>query len=117
SNYSTGVTINLNPGASSITSPTQIANLGKGHSVQVNIYNAYLFNGDARSYIDNANGGSGNDIIVGNAIANTLNGGAGNDILTVGNGSDTIIGGAGTDTAIFSGNQANYLIAYNSSTQ
>ena len=117
SNYSTGVTINLNPGASSITSPTQIANLGNGHFAQGNIYNAYLFNGDARSYIDNANGGSGNDTIVGNAIANTLNGGAGNDILTGGSGSDTIIGGAGTDTAIFSGNQANYLIAYNSNTQ
>ncbi len=54
---------------------------------------------------------------IGNAIANTLNGGAGNDTLTGGGGNDTIIGGAGTDTAVFSGNQANYLIAYNSSTQ
>ena len=76
-----------------------------------------MFNGDARSYIDNAIGGSGNDTIVGNAIANTLNGGAGNDTLTGGSGNDTIIGGAGTDTAVFSGNQANYLIAYNSTTQ
>ena len=76
-----------------------------------------MFNGDARSYIDNAIGGSGNDTIVGNAIANTLNGGAGNDTLTGGGGNDTIIGGAGTDTAVFSGNQANYLIAYNSTTQ
>jgi hypothetical protein len=117
SNYSTGVTVNLNPGASSITSATQLAYLGDGHYAQGNIYNAYLFNGDARSYIDNAIGGSGDDIIVGNAIANTLNGGAGNDILTGGSGNDTIIGGADTDTAVFSGNQANYLIAYNSSTQ
>ena len=117
SNYSTGVTVNLNPGASSITSAAQLAYLGDGHYAQGNIYNAYLFNGDARSYIDNAIGGSGNDIIVGNAIANTLNGGAGNDILTGGSGNDTIIGGAGTDTAVFSGNQANYLIAYNSNTQ
>ena len=84
SNYTTAVTINLNPGASSITSTTQLAYLGNGHYAAGNIYNAYLFNGDARSYIDNAIGGSGNDIIIGNAIANTLNGGGGNDTLTGG---------------------------------
>lgn len=33
-------------------------------------------------HIDNANGGSGNDTIIGNGIANTLNGGNGNDVLT-----------------------------------
>ena len=49
SNYTTAVTINLNPGASSITSSTQLAYLGNGHYAAGNIYNAYLFNGDARS--------------------------------------------------------------------
>jgi len=97
SNYSTGVTINLNPGASSITSAVQLAYLGNGHYASGNIYNAYLYNGDARSYIDNAIGGSGNDTITGNAIANILTGGAGNDTLDGGGGNDTIIGGAGTD--------------------
>src|SRR5438128_9244505 len=67
SNYTTAVTINLNPGASSITSTTQLAYLGNGHYAAGNIYNAYLFNNDGRSYIDNANGGSGNDTITGNA--------------------------------------------------
>ncbi len=43
SNYTTGVTINLNPGASSITSSTQIAYLGNGHYAQGNVYNAYLY--------------------------------------------------------------------------
>ena len=86
SNYTTAVTINLNPGASSITSSTQLAYLGNGHYAAGNIYNAYLFNDDARSYIDNAIGGSGNDTIIGNAIANTLNGGNGNDTLTGGGG-------------------------------
>ena len=57
SNYTTAVAINLNPGASSITSSTQLAYLGNGHYAAGNIYNAYLFNGDARSYIDNAIGG------------------------------------------------------------
>ena len=116
SNYTTAVTINLNPGASSITSSTQLAYLGNGHYAAGNIYNAYLFNGDARSFIDNAIGGSGNDAITGNAIANTLNGGDGNDTLTGGAGNDTIIGGSGTDVAVFSGAYANYQINYNSGT-
>ena len=59
----------------------------------------------ARSYIDNAIGGSGNDTIIGNEIANVLNGGAGNETITGGGGNDTIIGGSGTDTAVYSGNQ------------
>ena len=117
SNYTTAVTINLNPGASSITSPTQLAYLGNGHYAQGNVYNAYLFNGNAQSYIENATGGAGNDTLIGNAIANILNGGAGNDTLTGGGGNDTLIGGLGTDTAVFSGNKANYLISYDSATQ
>ncbi|WP_283848560.1 M10 family metallopeptidase [Bradyrhizobium sp. SRL28] len=117
SNYSTAVTINLNPGASSITSSTQLAYLGNGHYAAGNIYNAYLFNGDARSYIDNALGGSANDAITGNAIANALNGGGGNDTLIGGAGNDTIVGGSGTDVAVFSGARSNYVVTYNSATQ
>lgn len=117
SNYSTAVSINLNPGASSITSTTQLANLGTSHYAAGNVYNAYLYNNDPRSYIDNAIGGAGNDTLIGNAIANNLNGGNGNDTLTGGGGNDTIIGGAGTDVAVYSGNKANYLITYNSTTQ
>ncbi|MCK1359002.1 CARDB domain-containing protein [Bradyrhizobium sp. 199] len=112
SNYTTNLSINLNPGASSVFSSVQLANLGNGHYASGNVYNAYLYNGDARSYIDNAIGGSGNDTIIGNAIANTLNGGGGNDTFTGGAGNDTIIGGAGTDTAVYSGSRASYLITY-----
>lgn len=117
SNYTTSLSINLNPGASSLFSAVQLANLGDGHSASGNVYNAYLYNGDVRSYIDNAIGGSGNDTILGNAIANVLNGGSGDDTLIGGGGSDTIIGGAGADTAVYSGNQADYVIVYNSATQ
>jgi Ca2+-binding RTX toxin-like protein len=117
SNYTTALRVNLNPGASSTTSATQIANLGNGHYASGNIYNAYLFNGDVRSYIDNAIGGSGNDSITGNAIANNLNGGGGNDTLTGGGGNDTIVGGTGTDVVVFTGNRANYLISYAAGTQ
>ncbi|WP_271614781.1 M10 family metallopeptidase [Bradyrhizobium sp. CCBAU 51627] len=117
SNYTTDLTINLNPGASSVFSMTQLAYLGDGHYASGNVYNAYLYNGDTRSLIDNATGGSGNDTIIGNAIANVLKGGGGNDTITGGGGNDTIDGGSGTDTAVYSGNRANYAVAYNSATQ
>jgi serralysin len=112
SNYTTNLTINLNPGASSLFSTAQLAYLGNGHYASGNVYNAYLYNGDTRSLIDNATGGSGNDIIIGNSAANVLKGGAGNDTITGGGGNDTIDGGPGTDTAVYSGNRANYLITY-----
>jgi serralysin len=117
SNYTTNLSINLNPGASSLFSSTQLAYLGNGHYAAGNVYNAYLYNNDPRSYIDNAIGGSGNDTIIGNAIANVLNGGGGNDTITGAAGNDTINGGNGTDTAVYLGNKANYSIGYNSSTQ
>jgi serralysin len=100
SNYTTAVNIDLNPGAYSITSATQLAYLGSGHYAHGNVYNAYLFNGDARSYIENAIGGSGADTITGNAIANRLDGRAGNDTLTGNGGADTFVYGQsyGQDT-------------------
>lgn len=117
SNYTTNLSINLNPGASSVFSSVQLANLGNGDYASGNVYNAYLYNNDARSYIDNATGGSGNDTIVGNAAGNILNGGVGNDTITGGGGNDTIIGGLGTDIAVYSGAEADYAISYNASTQ
>lgn len=117
SNYTTNLSINLNPGASSLFSTTQLAYLGNGHYAAGNVYNAYLYNGDTRSLIDNAIGGSGNDIIIGNSVANLLKGGAGNDTITGGGGNDTIDGGSGIDTAVYSGNQTSYSISYNSATQ
>ena len=117
SNYTTNLSINLNPGASSLFSSVQLAYLGDGHYASGNVYNANLYNGDARSYIDNATGCSGNDTIIGNAIANTLNGGGGNDTITGGAGNDTIIGGTGSDTAVYSGNLTNYTTTYNAATQ
>lgn len=100
SNYTTGVSVNLNPGASSTTSSVQLAYLGNGHYAQGNIFNAYLYNNDPRSYIDNAIGSTGDDTIVGNAIANALWGGAGNDTISGGGGNDIIGGGAGVDILI-----------------
>lgn len=98
SNYATAVRINLNPGLWSTTADGQKAYLGYGNYARANVFNAYLFKGDARSYIENANGGSAGDVIAGNAVANVLRGFAGNDILKGVGGNDTLVGGTGRDT-------------------
>jgi Ca2+-binding RTX toxin-like protein len=95
SGYATALTVNLNPGSCSITSSAQLAYLGNGQYAHGNVYNAYLFNGDVRSYIENAIGGSGGDTLIGNVIGNKLNGNGGADILTGGGGDDIFVFGAG----------------------
>jgi serralysin len=95
SNYATGVTADLNPGSYSITSSAQLAYLGSGQYAHGNVYNAYLFDGDPRSYIENAVGGSGADRLIGNPIDNRLDGGGGADILTGGGGDDRFVFGPG----------------------
>jgi serralysin len=110
SNYSTGLNINLGPGEWSTFSASQLPYLS-GSSTTIrspgNIANAHLYNQDARSYIENAIGGSGNDSITGNAVANNLVGGKGNDTLvgldgddglSGGKGNDQLVGGIGNDT-------------------
>lgn len=51
--------------------------------------------------IENATGGSGNDVLLGNGSANVLIGNAGDDILMGRGGKDTLNGGAGSDTASY----------------
>ena len=51
--------------------------------------------------IENATGGSGDDVLIGNAAANLLAGNAGDDYLLGGAGGDTLNGGAGFDTASY----------------
>src|SRR5690606_23545437 len=52
--------------------------------------------------IENAIGGSGNDVLVGNQADNVLKGGAGNAVLFGGGGADELWGGAGNDIFVFS---------------
>lgn len=98
SNYSTNLTVDLNPGGWTTTSTAQLARLdGSGRLAVGNIANALLHNGDLRSIIENAEGGSGNDRIVGNVADNTLWGNAGADTLIGGDGDDVLYGGSGAD--------------------
>lgn len=112
SRYTTNLSVDLNPGAWTTTSATQLAKLHYNGSqvADGNIANALLYKGDVRSLIENARGGSGADSITGNQANNTLwgnagndqlYGNAGNDLLLGGAGADRLDGGAGTDTASY----------------
>ena len=59
--------------------------------------------------IENAVGGSGNDLIIGNAASNKIWGGAGNDTIAAGAGIDYVTGGAGADTFVADINGATYV--------
>jgi Ca2+-binding RTX toxin-like protein len=47
--------------------------------------------------VENLIGGSGNDTLIGSALANNIKGGRGNDIIKGGDGNDVLDGGAGAD--------------------
>ena len=51
--------------------------------------------------VENAIGGSGSDLLIGNGVSNELKGGAGNDILFGAGGADKLWGGSGSDTFVF----------------
>ncbi|WP_161907465.1 M10 family metallopeptidase [Pseudomonas sp. L13] len=54
--------------------------------------------------IENASGGSGNDIIIGNNANNYIAGHAGNDVIYGAAGADTLSGGEGNDTFVYRSN-------------
>lgn len=104
SGYATDVRIDLAPGAWSVLSRSQRAVLeanGAGAADDAlatgNVANAYLYKGKLRSLIENATGGSGDDRIAGNQVANTLEGRNGADTLFGIDGDDILRGGAGAD--------------------
>lgn len=94
---STGGTINLIAGVSGGSQ------LGNAIYVQMGGFNlgrvSNIWIAD-NAIIENATGGSGNDRLIGNAVANVLIGGAGNDTLSGLAGNDTLEGGEGNDTLI-----------------
>lgn len=115
SNYTTNLSVDLTPGGWSDLSvggtfQKAALNAGSGIYARGHVFNALQYNGDVRSLIENANGGSGNDTLQGNQANNVLNGGAGNDsINTTSGGDDTFYGGIGDDYIYgYTGNEYYY---------
>ena len=101
SNYRSKLSINLEPGQFSTFSNAQLANhlayTGGSAPAAGNVANARLFEGDLRSLIENAIGGSGDDFILGNQTSNSLRGNDGDDTLIGSAGADSLFGGLGSD--------------------
>ena len=120
SNYSNGVSIDLRPEMWSVTSAAQLADLDwrtsdPSRMARGNVYNSALFNGDIRSVIENAIGGSGNDTLIANDFGCTLTGGGGDDFLTGGAGIDRLVGGTGVDTMNGGGGADTFVFAFGDS--
>ncbi|MBM6592720.1 M10 family metallopeptidase C-terminal domain-containing protein [Microvirga pudoricolor] len=118
SEYAKGVSVDLGPGGSSILSADQLAVLAYDFVADLrpitasgNVFNAHLHEGDPRSLIEDAHGGSGNDALTGNRADNRLSGHQGDDTLRGGGGNDALDGGSGENTALFTGRRSEYGIA------
>jgi serralysin len=108
SNYTGDVTVDLRPGEWSSPSTGQRAILGSELYPRGSIANAFLYNGDTRSLIENAIGGSGNDTLIGNQGNNVLTGNGGDDTFFYTSGSDAFNGGLkGT-----AGDAANFIMSF-----
>lgn len=103
SNFSDNALIDLTAGGFSRFSQEKLAIKAKEIAVNGNVYNAFQYNGDPRSLIENARGGSGNDKIIGNQANNLLLGERGSDDLQGGAGNDTLDGGVNDDTLMGTG--------------
>ncbi|MDY0029629.1 MAG: M10 family metallopeptidase C-terminal domain-containing protein [Pseudobdellovibrionaceae bacterium] len=66
--------------------------------------------------IENATGGSGNDVLIGNDANNILTGNNGNDTFIGSDGTDTILGGFGSDRMVYDINVSNFIISIVNST-
>ncbi len=98
--------------------------LGTGIGLTINMLDSALSTGDARddTYLDieAVRGTKFNDIMTGDALANTLvgregadtiNGGLGDDVLIGSEGNDRLVGGGGIDTALFRGLESTFTFA------
>jgi serralysin len=99
SNYTSDLEIDLAPGGWSDFHSGQLAHLSIANDIYArgNVFNALQFEGDTRSLIENATGGSGDDTIRGNSANNVLTGNGGNDWLIGLDGNDRLVGGGGAD--------------------
>lgn len=114
--YTQNVTLQLEPGYWSTLGASQLADLGNNVKAPGSVANAYLYQNDVRSLIENAIGGSGDDTLRGGPGNNSLTGGNGADQLWGGSGgNDTLLGGVGDDGYWWGSGDASDVVASDSS--
>ncbi len=87
--------------------------LAEGTAYSTDGNNAAAIGTDVLIDIENVIAGNFNDILIGNASANSLEGGAGDDWLLDGEGADTLDGGPGSDTADYSEKAVALIVTLN----
>ncbi len=91
--FSTDVVIDLQPGGWIDFGNNALARVGPGKVAPGNVALTFDTSGVGRAVIENAHGGSGDDLLIGNAYSNVLAGGAGNDQIVAGAGDNILAGG------------------------
>jgi len=103
--YSADLIVDLTPGSGSIFSADQLSHLGQDNFASANIYNAWQYQSDARSLIEMAIGGGGDDHFIGNDADNIFYGGRGDDVFD---------GGGGFNNRVtYDGSRDAYNVSYN----
>lgn len=108
-------TLDLSGDTSDLVLDLRPGHFSSTHGMTDNISIAYAPGNDTRAMIEQAIGGSGDDLIIGNDVANSLKGGAGNDTLMGGFGNDVMDGGSGIDTVDYTYSDANFTVHLSSS--
>ena len=85
------------------TDTVDLSSSTAGVTVNLALQRALGAGTDALLGFENVRGGSGPDVLSGDAAANRLDGGAGNDVLRGKGADDALIGGGGSDTVDYSG--------------
>jgi Ca2+-binding RTX toxin-like protein len=118
SQIDTGVKIDL--GGNKVTGLTSTSKLLVGTDKTSNIENALGGSGDdlliASSKGSLLDGGDGNDTLKGGSKSDTLYGGDGNDIVSAGSGNDEIVGGDGAGDDTYDGGAGIDTVRYSSAT-
>lgn len=97
--FTTDLEIDLRPGAwSDLGGQFAVLDNVAPTYASSNVRMSHLYQDDVRSLIENANGGSGDDLLQGNQADNRLQGAGGDDTLQGAAGADTLLGGAGQDS-------------------
>jgi len=92
---------------STTTNQAVSVDLSQGAFQVVNPFLSLILSSDAT--LENITGGSKNDTLIGNELANVITGGNGNDVLQGAGGNDTFTGGLGNDSIAGAAGDDRYL--------
>ena len=110
--YSSDLRLDLTAGGYSIFETAQLSTSFTGQTTDGSIYNALMFNDNQASLIENAIGGTGDDLFIANQANNTLTGGAGTNTVSYEIDTDGVTIDLTAQTATGTGTGSDSLIGF-----